>query len=102
MIIFGRGHEWREVCKGCSVLHCLFCTDRLLEFEILDRTKCWLDVSIHFSGSGVFCFLKYGHNTEVVELSTETAFISRAGLFSFCCGNTVAVLSRPSLNQRTL
>lgn len=73
----------------------------LLEFEISGRTKYWLEVSICFSGSGVFCFLKYGDTTEVVELSTEITFTSHAGLFSFCCGNTAAVLSRPSPNQQT-
>lgn len=91
------GKSGRDV-QSCAV--CFVQID-LLEFEILGRTKCWLEVSIQLSGSGGFCFLKYEDTTEAVELSTETTFISHAGLFSFCCGNTTVVLSRPSPNHQT-
>lgn len=74
-----------QSCRAC------FVQIELLEFEILGRTKCWLEVSLCFSGSGVFSFLKCSDTTEAVQLSADTTFISRAGLFSFCCGNTAAV-----------
>ena len=86
-----------------DVQSCTVCSAQidLLEFEILDRAQSWLEVSICFSGSGVFCFLKYGDTTEMVGLSTETTFISHSGVLSFCCGNTAAVLLRPSPDQQT-
>lgn len=77
--------------QSCS----LFCMDRLARIWNIRQSKCWLELSISFSGSGVV-FLKYGDTAEVVEPSTEVTFISHAGLFSFCCGNTVAVLWGPS------
>lgn len=70
----------------------------LLEFGILGRTEYCLVVSIGFSCSRVLCFLKYRDITEVVEVSTETTFISHAG----SSVSVVEVLLRPSPDQQTL
>lgn len=66
----------------------------LLEFGVLGRTEYCLEVSIGFSGSGVFCFLKHGNTTEAAELSMETASISHARLFSFHFGGFMEAFSR--------
>lgn len=69
MVMFGRSHGYREVCKGCLVLHSLFCTDNL---KCVAKANAGLRFLYAFQVVEFSAFLNRGKLQKAVELS-ETA-----------------------------
>lgn len=69
MVMFGRRHGYRKVCKGYLVLDSLFCTDNL---KCVAKPNVGLRFFYAFQVVEFSAFLNTGKLQKTTELSAET------------------------------